>query len=212
MYKVATRLIKESWAKPSKIKHSEVAEGLGVLLLVWNAAHFKHGSLDFDALEKCIADNENLLNEYREQNILTYTSKDDAKIKLLFTAFLEALMISERWTGTKKRTPVGVVKALHLLAPDFFPLWDEAIAKDGYGCHYAKDPLGQYHCFIGKIKENAERLDKDDEVKSLVTSTRKSLIKLIDEYNYVTHTLPALKRKAEKGKEKMAKPKKKVGR
>ena len=105
-----------------------------------------------------------------------------------------------------------MVKALHLLSPDFFPLWDEAIAKDGYECNYTKDPLGQYLCFIGKIKDNAERLDKDEEVKLLVGSTHKKLIKLIDEYNYVTHTLPALARKAEKAKAKRVKLKKKAGR
>jgi len=135
MYKVATRLVEESWGKPS-----EVAEGLGVLLLVWNAAHFRHGPLDFDALEKWIAANQAVLNEYRSRNILTYTSKDDAKIESLFQDLLEALKIWERVRGKVKRTPVGVVKALHLLAPNFFPLWDKEIAVK-YGCDYAKGPL-----------------------------------------------------------------------
>jgi len=68
MYKVATRLVSESWRNPS-----EVAEGLGVLLLVWNAAHFRHGPLDFDALENCIRANQEVLNEYEKRNILTYS-------------------------------------------------------------------------------------------------------------------------------------------
>src|SRR5262249_48579074 len=113
MYKVATRLVEESWGRPS-----EVAEGLGGLLLVWNAAHFRHGPLDFDALENCIAANQEVLNEYRKRNILTYTSKDDTKIGPLFRDFLEALKIWERVRGKVKRTPVGVVKALHLLSPN----------------------------------------------------------------------------------------------
>jgi hypothetical protein len=193
MYKVATRLVEQSWGTPL-----EVGEGLGVLLLVWNAAHFRHGPLDFDALEKCIAANQEVLNEFREQNILTYTSNDDAKIGSLFQDFLEALKISV--SDKEKRTPVGVVKALHLLAPKFFPLWDKEIAKK-YDCNYANDPLNKYLCFLGKIKDIAEELDNADEVKALVKDTKKTLIKLIDEYNYVTYTLPELARKAKRGKE-----------
>jgi hypothetical protein len=203
MYKVATRLVKESWGKPS-----EVAEGLGVLLLVWNAAHFRHGPLDFDALENCIKGSQKVLNEYRNRNILTYTAKDDAKIGTLFEAFLEALKIWESLRGKVKRTPVGVVKALHLLAPDFFPLWDKEIAVK-YGCDYAKGPLKKYLCFFVKIKGIAEELATDEEVKSLVGATKRTLIKLIDEYNYVTYTLPALKKKAEARA--LAKLKKKAG-
>src|SRR5262245_45793670 len=119
MYKTATFLVEHFWGKPS-----EVAEGLGVLLLVWNAACYRHGLFDFDALEKCIAANQHLLNEYRSRNILSYTPKDDAKIRRLFQDFLEALKICQgKCKG--RRTPVGVAKALHLLAPAFFPLWDE---------------------------------------------------------------------------------------
>jgi len=204
MYKVATRLVSESWGNPS-----EVAEGLGVLLLVWNAAHFRHGSLDFDALENCIKANQELLNEYQKRNILTYTSKDDAKIERLFQAFLEALKIVESVRGKVKRTPVGVVKALHLLAPDFFPLWDKEIAVK-FGCDYARGPLSNYLCFFGKIKDIAEDLATDEAVRSLVGTTKRTVIKLIDEYNYVTCTLPALKKKAEARA--LAKLKKRAGR
>jgi hypothetical protein len=92
------------------------------------------------------------------------------------------------------------VKALHLLAPKFFPLRDKEIAKK-YDCNYAKDPLNKYLCFLGKIKHIAEQLDNDDEVKALVKDTKKTLLKLIDEYNYVTYTLPESARKAKREKE-----------
>ncbi len=68
-----------------------MAEGLGVLLLVWNAACYQHGPFDFDALEKCIAANQKFLDQYRKRDILAYGSQDDARIRLLFLEFLDAL-------------------------------------------------------------------------------------------------------------------------
>jgi hypothetical protein len=114
IYKTATFLVEYFWGNSSR-----VAEGLGVLLLVWNRACYINGRFDFDALEKCIAANQALINEHRKRDILTYTLKDDAWIKPLFEEFLEALKICEgKCKG--RRTPVGVAKALHVLAPTFF--------------------------------------------------------------------------------------------
>ncbi len=175
MYQTATFLVENFWSKPSK-----VADGLGVLLLVWNAAHYRYGSFDFDALEKCIADNQEALNEYRKRNILSYTPKDDAPIGLLFEEFLKALTICEGKSKGKK-TPVGVAKALHLLAPSFFPLWDKKIAK-GYGCDYSAYPLRKYLKFFKMTKDIAEKLHE------IVDVPGRTLLKLIDEYNYALYT------------------------
>ncbi|MEM1513435.1 MAG: hypothetical protein QXW78_00195 [Candidatus Thermoplasmatota archaeon] len=71
-----------------------------------------------------------------------------------------------------KKKSVAVTKALHLLAPNFFPLWDEKIAK-AYECCY-NNPGEKYFLFCEKIKEIAE------EVKNYVNSKNKSLFKLID--------------------------------
>ena len=58
---------------------------------------------------------------------------------------------------------VGKV-ALHLLAPAFFPLWDDKIAK-GYGCYYLTDPMwGMYLVFL----RDFQRILRDSlEVKSV---------------------------------------------
>jgi hypothetical protein len=197
IYKTATFLVKNFWGKPA-----EVAEGLGVLLLVWNSAHYRYGSFDFDELERSIADNQELLKEYRNRTILSYVPKDDSRIRSLFQGFLESLKICEK-ASKGKRSPVAVAKALHLLAPNFFPLWDEVIARE-FGCHYADNASGNYLDFLRIIKDTAERLDKEEEVQSLVRTTGRTLIKLIDEYNYVTYTLPELKRKAEANLKKKA--------
>jgi hypothetical protein len=67
-----------------------------------------------------------MLESYRSKTILQYTADDEPAIKALFGEFLVALTIAEgRSKG--KRSPVAVAKALHLLAPGFFALWDKAI-------------------------------------------------------------------------------------
>jgi hypothetical protein len=171
IYKTATFLVEHFWGQAP-----QVAEGLGVLLLVWNAAFYRHGPFDFDALEKCIADNQELLDQYRQRDILTYGPQDDTRIRPLFQEFLDALQICEgRCKGRK--TPVGVAKALHLLAPAFFPLWDEKIAR-GYGCYYDSDPAAKYLAFTKLTRDNAR------EHAPSVNVSGKTLLKLIDEYNY----------------------------
>jgi hypothetical protein len=175
MYRTATRLVGLSWGNAP-----EVAEGLGVLLLVWNAAFYRHGPFDFDALEKCIARNQTLLDEFRHRDIMSYSPADDSRLKALFQEFIEALRICEgKCKG--RGSPVSAAKALHLLAPAFFPLWDAKIAK-GYGCYYKFDAPGQYVAFMRLAREIAEQVAPSIRVPG------KTLLKLIDEYNYARFT------------------------
>ena len=83
-----------------------------------------------------------------------------------------------------KRSPVAVVKGLHLLAPDFFPLWDEKIAK-GYKCSYDKLPAEKFLLFFEKIKVIAEHVQNYSCVAGIPDKT---ITKLIDEYNYSKYT------------------------
>jgi len=179
MYKVATFLVEHFLGNPS-----EMADGLGVLLLTWNQAHFRYGSFDFDELERCIASNLDLLAGYRKRNILSYSPDDDQAITALFQQFLLALRICEG-SKTGARSPVAVAKALHLLAPDFFPLWDDKIARV-YECNYSNSsqPAKKYLTFMGKMKQIAQALQESVNAKE----TGKTLLKLIDEYNYAKYT------------------------
>ena len=177
MYKIASFLVAHFWGKPA-----EMADGLGVLLLTWNQALYRYGSFDFDKLERCIADNLYLLERYRTRSILSYSASDDRDITLLFQEFLSALEISG---GSKAgtRSPVATAKALHLLAPDYFPLWDDQIAR-AYGCHYSYNPSAKYLAFIGLCKQIAEALQPAVDGQEI----GKTLLKLIDEYNYAKYT------------------------
>ena len=178
IYRTAAFLVEHFWQNPAR-----VADGLGVLLLVWNNAHYRYASFDFDLLEKAIADHQETLHEFRGRNILSYTPRDDRKIGPIFKDFLEALKIRTK-KGKQKRTPVGVAKALHMLAPGFFPLWDKAIAI-AYDCDYSKaDPLATYLKFFKLTKAIAEELAE----KLSVSVSGPTLLKMIDEYNYALHT------------------------
>lgn len=175
MYKVATFLINNSWGKPY-----DMANGLGVLLLTWNQAFYRYGFFDFDKLETCIENNLKKLTDFRRRNILDYSVNDNSNIKGLFKDVLQATQIAN---GTMKgiKSPVAVAKALHLLAPEFFPIWDDRISK-AYHCYYSADPAGKYINFIEITKEIADKL------KDNISRSDKTLIKLIDQYNYSKYT------------------------
>jgi hypothetical protein len=177
MYKTATFLVGHFWGHAA-----EVADSLGVLLLTWNQAFYRYGPFDFDKLEEAIALNQRQLDGFRARDISSYSPADDQAIGALFATFLGALRLCE---GTKKGTssPVAVAKALHLLAPRFFPLWDAEIATK-YGCRYSRGPAEKYIVFLRKTQKLADRLAGT----VVADEGGKSLIKLIDEYNYAKYT------------------------
>lgn len=76
-----------------------------------------------------------------------------------------------------------MAKALHLLAPAFFPLWDDKIAR-AYACHYTFKPAEKYIDFMAKNKHFAEVLRR----QAIDGKGHRSLLKLIDEYNYAKYT------------------------
>ena len=180
MYKVATRIIHDYWGKPE-----EVTDGLGVLLLTWNQALYRYGPFDFSKLEKFIRTRSSELNYYRNKNILNWNKNDDAIIKIIFDELIGALASISK-NGKLRRSPVAVSKALHLLAPSFFPLWDNAIAKE-YRCYWYNynKASDKYLLFFQKILDFCKYLNRHREKDR----TGKTSLKIIDEYNYAEFTL-----------------------
>lgn len=178
MYKTATFLVEHFWGSCQ-----EMADSLGVLLLTWNQALYRYGIFDFDKLENCISDNMNSLDRFRKESILNYSPDKDEAIEHLFEEFLAALQISR---GKKKgvKSPVATAKALHLLAPEFFPLWDYKIAR-AYRHNYSHNPQEKYLLFLRTSKELLEKLRPHVKAQAL---KNKTLLKLIDEYNYAKYT------------------------
>jgi hypothetical protein len=176
MYKTATFLVEHFWGRPR-----DMADGMGVLLLTWNQAFYRYGSFDFALLEEALRANMAVIEGLRPRNIQSLVEADELIIRHLFLAFLDALRIKE---GKKKdfKSPVAVAKALHLLAPDFLPLWDDKIAR-GYDCYYNLQPDQKYVTFAYKMRSLAQQLQEH-----VPPDCGRTLLKLIDEYNYAKHT------------------------
>ncbi|HET6882051.1 MAG TPA: hypothetical protein VFI31_17925, partial [Pirellulales bacterium] len=183
-YRVATFLVDHFWGKPENaVDGVGVAEALGVLLASWNMAFYRFSPFDYKCLEECLAKNETLIGDFRERDILSYDpADDDDRIRAIFDDFLRALACC-RGKVKGKTSPIAAAKALHMLAPKFFPLWDKKIAK-AYRCNYATEPAKKYLRFMRKTKEIAENLAGDVEVGA------KTLLKMIDEYNYTKYAKP----------------------
>jgi len=178
MYRVASFLVKEFWNNPS-----DMADGLGVLLLTWNAGFYRYGSLDFEELQKCIKNNLSKINELHSKNITDLSDSDIQQILQIFNDFLTALRRPRHKKSPEAFSPVSVAKTLHVLAPEFFPLWDDKIAK-AYGCYWYQNEKGavKYWQFMLRMRDIAKSLD--DTARQLKEISDRSVLKLIDEYNY----------------------------
>lgn len=188
-YDIAKHIVDNSRGQPSLM-----ADGVRVLLYTWNRVFYWDGStLDFHKLENCIGDHLLLLETFRRRYILSLSEQDEAQIRRLFEDFMDALVGVRETEGKRKikKGPVGVTKTLHLLAPEFFPMWDTKIAID-YGCTTSSaDVAKEYICFCKLIKEVAEKVKDYPEPQH----KDRTLVKLIDEYNYATREAPKLIKK-----------------
>jgi len=187
MYRVSTFLVREWWDDPARL-----VDALSVLLLVWNAAFYRfYGSFDEQALEEFLRQNQSKFSAFRGRDISSLSEADEADIQRLFNGLSGAL----KTTGKGVESPVSVGKALHLLAPNFFPLWDQYIAP-AYCCPYTSEvPSVAYTVFSRRIRSMAAQLSVElaaDRSSRKEWLSTKTLLKRIDEYNYMKYTVPNL--------------------
>lgn len=187
-YTVATAHVSDHLNDPVSM-----ANGVALLLLNWNWDFYRFGQspepLDFEKLEKCIDKNCAIINSFRSRDLSTLSEKDEQSIKQLFDQFFEATMLVSDKIKDRKSS-VSVAKALHVLAPTFFPLWDSSIAES-----YAKasgkkyeSKSEEYIYFCKQIKYIYEHVKNYEGLKNDNKLSKKNLIKLIDEYNYSKYT------------------------
>lgn len=105
------------------------------------------------------------LSGFRERSLTTLDKADEPAVLRLFGAF------------RAKLGPVGAAKALHALAPTFFPMWDNEIAR-GYGV----STEGGYFQFMLIAKQQLVGLPADlipglSLVKALMNTTTTSSVR-----------------------------------
>lgn len=168
-YRAATELVALALQGQTKLS---VGEALAVLLQTWNAQFYRFHPFNaehFSAIDSVLAAHRTALDAYRSRAVISMTTDEFETIGELFTAFELVL------------GPVGAAKALHLLAPEFFPLWDREITK-GYGI------------YLGNAGQNAFEY-----VRFMTTAVSqicnvcppgdpKGMLKHIDEFNYCRFT------------------------
>ena len=175
MYKVATHLMQQFWGHPA-----DMADALGVLLATWNNAFYRYGSFSYDSLQTWIEKNLTVIERFRSMEILQYDQPHNKPIAKLFDSLRAALQIASGKSAGRS-SPVSSAKAFHLLAPKYFPIWDDKISK-AYGCSYYVDAAANYLKFIGISKKLASDLSP------YAHRVDRSILKLIDEYNYAKYT------------------------
>ncbi len=112
-------------------------------------------------LEQLVTAEWKAIVEFRVRSLTTLIGTDKPAILQLFELF------------RSKLGPVGAAKALHVLAPTFFPLWDNSIAS-GYGVSIE---VHGYLLFMFLTKHQVVNLPRDP-----------ALLKTLDEYNYLKYT------------------------
>ncbi len=179
-YRAATELIR--LAIEDEQATISVSEALGTLLQTWNKSFYRfHGKFDeshFQGLEKVVKQQEEKWKGWRSRSIASIQDEEKNGIADVFRSF-------ENLVG-----PVGAAKILHLLSPDFFPLWDRKIAT-AYGVSLRKTGKNapQYFRFMEITGQQVSKLGN-------ANLPANGTLKLIDEYNYVVITKGWLRRGA----------------
>lgn len=116
----------------------------------------------------------------------------DEEIRIsIKTIFKNIANISVKLDKPKERRigPVGASKILHILLPDLIIMWDKDI-RYAYDC-VSKDEEGDFIKFIQIIQEETnELLESSNKTKKEICrgcypNNEVTLLKLIDEYNFV---------------------------
>ncbi len=153
------------------------AEALSLLLFVWNEVYYRSRRQrqreDLQRLEnELLPKYAQWLEEFRQRKIELLTEEDREKVQEIFAAFAAQL------------ESIGAAKALHLLAPHFFPLWDNEIAK-AYGV--SRKDAQRYWQFMQVVKWQVKLL-REQYGEKLPEFARQNLLKALDEWNYAKFT------------------------
>jgi hypothetical protein len=124
----------------------------------------------FSEIEELLRHHSDEMATLRSRSIEGLEEQEERKMVAMFQSFESVL------------GPVGAAKALHLLAPHLFPLWDRAIARAHGGALGKTGTYGErYWEFMRSTQEQCRKL-RGAGWKS------GNLLKALDEYNYCKYS------------------------
>ena len=176
-YRVALDLLQRTRAGQSDFS---VPEALAVVLQTWNRRFYisKFG-VPFDAkhfadIEGLLARHAEALDGYLARSIESLAPTDEGEIETIFDDF-------ERVLG-----PVGAAKALHVLAPRFFALWDRPITNStGFRLGKRGTNANRYWRWMLHTQSECQELGGE-------ATWGPGLLKRIDELNYCRYTIKVM--------------------
>jgi hypothetical protein len=149
-----------------------LAEVLTVLLQHWNQPYERRSR--FDAahcadIERLLVEHGALLHVLRGRTIETFSESDRPAVERLFHDFELVL------------GPVGAARALHLLAPRFFPLWDRDVASAYLVSLLEPGENGERYCqFMRIAQEQCDVLGGEARIG-------RNPLQALEEYNFWWH-------------------------
>jgi hypothetical protein len=157
-----------------------ICGGTSLLVYAWNAPFYR-SPFDYASLEASLRRHWPLLMAFRARHLSPLNDTDQLEIELIFDALTSVL------SSGRARAQVSAAKALHVIAPNFFPMWDNSIAYNEYNCPYDEMPGLAYVVFCVRIQERVASLQAD--WGSLAAGDwlkQKPLLKRIDEFNFMS--------------------------
>lgn len=145
------------------------------ILSTWNFATFRYAMKEFDLenFKKLVNNLKPYFEKFKGESIETINFDNHEKdIKYIF----------QELSNIKGIQYTGASKLMHLTIPEVFVMWDAYIRK-AWGLKEGKEE--DYFNFLKLMQKEFKEMEK---------SKDRTLSKLIDEYNYVEYTLPALEK------------------
>ncbi|MDP3696417.1 MAG: hypothetical protein Q8R55_00085, partial [Candidatus Taylorbacteria bacterium] len=159
------------------MKHGFDIEAYIMMLSIWNFARFRYAVRSFNLDKFCntIQKLEPVFKKFLDQTFKSIDlDKYGSDLKKIFSSLASI-------KGIEK---TGAPKIMHLRIPGVFVMWDTWI-RNFYG--FKNGDAEDYLNFLKLMQEKFGNMKK--------TVSDRTLAKLIDEHNYITITLPGLKKK-----------------
>jgi hypothetical protein len=154
-----------------------VSEAVAVVLQTWNRRFYISTGIPFDAehfedIEALLDRHHAALRGFRIRSIESLIGDEQSELEAMFDDF-------DRLLG-----PPGAAKALHVLAPRFFRLWDRPIASRGASLWFGKRGTnsGLYWRWMLRMQRECAELGGE-------AVWGPGLLKRIDEFYYCRFTI-----------------------